>query len=817
MKKHRELVEKLLFEYFMISSRRENEIFSPVPHYIEKEKLQSLKEYGETLHGLVLKIIKGINDEHAYFKNYIDEFPYREKLFSMSHELTPIFWTRYDGFIKEDGRIFYSEFNYDKPCAQREILYTGKQKLEYNPNCEFEDKFKNSFYDIVKAYFSEHEKINVGILIDPCHYEEHNLAHLFKDMLDTEKISCIIVGPKNLYVKEEKVLAFESKIDIILRLYPTEFFYEIKDIEKILDLYDRGKVVIVNDPRVIIGQAKSIFAYLWELARSKTYMLTDEELQAVREAIPYTEMFSYKNKQDLLINKDKYVIKAVFGRYSEEVYIGLFYNSEEWEQIIEYVNGSSKLHIVQEFCSIRKDISYKYVSIDATAPFECYGNFGIYMIEGEFSGCCVRWNEDYLTSDDSTWITAIGTVDKPFAIKTWVEADRRKALWKKVYEEAMINYGFTGGYTGMWEYFSLDTVIMQKYMEEKIKHTANSIAGILKKTQALVIENSAIFLPILGIDMSLEKLIKSGYTDVLCAIGRMDFVIDEGGKLKLLEFNSETPAGLIEEIALGPIIKKKLNIDYKNPSEKLKDKIRKNIEKIISDYSKIKDIKTIGFLTSTYYEDWYTTSIVKEVVSDLPYDMVIGSIDDARVKDGHVYIYGKKLDAVYRYYPLDWFCSEEFKGFIDSFQYGTLSINPPHTIITQNKAIFVLIYELLNQGFFDEREKCIIEEYIPKTYFTADKLKEFDYCVKPLLGREGEGVRFKHEIDKAPEEGYIYQEKINVAHISSNYYNALGCEREIGYPIFGAFIVGDEYAGIYTRVGTQVTDRFAHYFPIYVK
>ena len=60
-------------------------------------------------------------------------------------------------------------------------------------------------------------------------------------------------------------------------------------------------------------------------------------------------------------------------------------------------------------------------------------------------------------------------------------------------------------------------------------------------------------------------------------LGRIDFAIDNNGDLKILEFNSETPAGLVEAIGVNSIIKEKLNIEYDNPNENLRKDIREVI------------------------------------------------------------------------------------------------------------------------------------------------------------------------------------------------------------------------------------------------
>lgn len=812
-----QLTEEMLFKYHMISSQRQNDVFSPIPYYLERKEFEKLKECAESLDSLVMKILLGINSEHSAFKNYMDDFPFKEEILSLKREMKPIFWTRYDGFLREGGGIFFSEFNYDKPCAQREILFSEASEAINNPNSGFKDKFITQFYNIIHENFPEKEAVNAAVLIDPCHYEEHHLAHLFIDLLQNDKVSVMPVGPDNFLVRDDEVFAFDRKVDVILRLFPTEFLYEVNDIEKILQLYEQNKVLLINDPRVIVCQAKSIFAYMWNLMEASPELLTAKEKYAISEAIPHTELLSKDMLPALVDNKDIYVIKSVFGRYSSEVYIGSLCTKEDWLEVLQYVMESPKLHVLQQFCKIKPDISYKSVGLGNYPPIESFGNFGIFMFRGSFAGVCIRWSEDYLTDDCTTWITPVGIAHKPFEIEKLVNDGRRRIKWKEIYEKAAFKYDFTGGYTGKWEAFSIEPLIMKENIIREVENASNSICKILRKVQKLIIDNSDIFFPLMSIDEGLTELLKQRYTEALCAIGRMDWVITQDGKLKLLEFNSETPAGIVEGTALGSLIKEELHIPYSDPCKDLAGRIKENLQKIIREYELIKEIKTIGFLTLTYYEDWYTTKAIHDLVKDLPYEFVIGNIYDAVIKEDEVYLYGKKLDCVYRYYPLDWFCQEEMSGFIDAFEKTCLSLNPPHTLITQNKALYVVIFELLDQGYFEEEEAHIIRKYMPRSSFSPHVFDGMDYCVKPMLGREGQGVKFKYEIDKLSENDCIYQEKLNLTYINADVHNTLGCDKAIKFPVIGAFIADDCFCGVYTRMGDMVTDRWAQYYPVYVK
>lgn len=809
------LTDKLLFDYYMIDSRRKDSIFSPAPFYLEKKIAQSMKGSAEILDILVQRIVANINASFSDFIDFIPDFNYKRDILNLKVPLSPVFWVRFDGFIREDGGIFFSEFNYDKPCAQREILASEYLYAENNINKGFKERFINSYKSIASQFFKEKRTFNTAILIDPCHLEESRLSYLYTELLEDSNFHFIAVGPKNLKVVNDELLAFgKEKIDIILRQFPTEHLDEVTDIETILKLYNKEKILILNDPRIIIGQCKNLFSFLWNLVSNNDDRLTNIEKEVIRKTIPYTVPFKKEYINEVIDNKDKYVLKPVYGRYSEDVFIGILYSREEWLEVINYVLEKGNSFILQEFCPIHKD-SVTAASKHRHIPKEAFGNFGVYLIDGKVKGFCTRWNESYLTCDESTWITPIGLAENPLKVVK-PNLQRRKEVWDGVTDRAMMESGFTGRYFRDKEYIGLDSLLIDKNKFLELKNASEALCHIFKKTQKLVIDNIDTFSPVLGIS-SLDNLAVQSYTDSLVFLGRMDWCLNSRGQWKLLEFNSETPAGLVESIGISKIIKEELNIKYENPNEDMEDLLKNQFHKIIKDYEKVKKINNIAILSSTYYEDWYNTSAIYNLVKSLPYNITMGNIFDVKVHDNKMYLYGEPIDAVFRYYPLDWFLKDGSEQILKALEFNTLSINPPHTIITQSKAFLALIFELKSQGFFSEEEANLIDKYITQTSFDVESLNTVDICLKPLLDREGNGVLLGCNVFEEPEYDFVFQEREDIRPLDYVSYCTTGEDKKLLYPIIGTYIAGDKFCGVYTRLGELITTNSCIYTPIFLK
>ncbi|MFL0266632.1 glutathionylspermidine synthase family protein [Candidatus Clostridium radicumherbarum] len=813
---YEKLSDKLLFDYYMIHSTRKDEVYCTIPFYLSKEEYRVFKNSSEILDKLVYRIMSNITTAFRDFQCFIPDFKYRDIILNLKRPLEDTFWVRYDSFLRANGGIFYSEFNYDKPCAQREILATGEMKANNNLNIEFRQRFKKAFKKLLKIKPSK-EHYNIALLSDPCHAEEAHIMLLLEKELKQSNVEFIRVGPKNLYLENKLVYAFERPIDIILRLFPTEFSYEINDFDKILEVFENGKVDIVNDPRAIIGQCKNLYTYLWQLVKAKDKRLSDEEREVIISTLPHTEPFHESKISYILENKDELVLKPVYGRYSIDVFIGSLHSAEDWKKNVQYVLESGKEFIIQEFCKIKPCDSYYTIDGNFAFPTKAFANIGCFIFESELSGCCMRWSGDYLTTDDHTWITPIGIKSDSVKINSaCVIGEERKKLWNKITERAMFEADFTGRYVKNFEYVGLDYITLEKGKYEELAEATSKIASIMDKTQTLLYNNIDYFADILGIE-NLKELLKYKLTEEFVFLARMDWAIDHSGNLKLLEINSETPAGLIESLYIDNIITEELNINKLSANKELRNKIIKQFIKIIKDYSKIRSIKIIGILSGTYYEDWYTANALYKTLKELPFEFVLGSIYDCTVSEsGKVLLFGKELDAVYRYYPLDWFELDGMKNIKEALK-NTLSINPTHTIISQSKAFFAVMYELLVQGFYSEEEIRLIKKYIPKTSLEAEKLGTYDYIVKPLLSREGNGVALACELKEVPDENHIYQERVHTLNVDYTVYDNISKTQDLLYPIFGAYVTGTEFAGIYTRLGKFVTENICIYTPVFIE
>ena len=841
MKNQNLFTEDVLFNNYMISSAYENFIHSQIPFFIDTNCYDKMVYYSESINKIALRVLNELNTNHKHLISYIDDFPFKDDILNLTCPITPMLWTRFDTFRNSNGEVYFAEFNYDKPCAQKEIALAGSFVFEKNINKDFKEGFVSCLVSICNDLCKE-SNINVGVLMDPCHYEEFHLATYIKDILKDTNINIYQVGPKNLSVENDYVYAFEEvKINVILKLFPAEYLYEIDNFKEILQVFNKGNVTILNDPRVVAIQAKTFFAYLWELTKSNSQLLSTREKEDIKACIPYTTIFNEddfygNNKQlnnicEVINNKDKYVIKSSLGRYSGEVYIGKLYTKEKWEAQVKLVLASEKIHIIQDIIDIKEEYTYRPGNDNMNLPVIGYANFGTYITKEKLIGICIRWSENFLTDDSSSWMCPLGVKDLPISIDS-TYTKPRKETWDKVVERSLFEYSFTGPYTNIHEFLSVDRFLITQKLFDEMNDASTKFCNLLKKTNILIKSNFSMFSELLCLPENLKEVILSSETDALCALGRIDFVLDNNCDLKILEFNSETPAGIVESIGITKIIKEELNLNYINPNDKLKNNIKSVFRKILNDIENNKNIvnaklndkpnvypiKNIAFVSTNFYEDLFNTSILHDILKEEGnYNLIIGNIYDLEVRDDKLYLYNTPTDAMYRYFPLDWIgYDEELQDIIKILNKGTSVINPTSTLIVQSKAYLAVIYELMGKGFYTNTEEDFIKKYIPYTCLVPDNKLSTDFVVKPYLSREGSGIAMSYGDIPEDISDVIFQERVNIMPLQVERHSILGSQKHMQFPVMGIYITNDTPAGIFTRIGDFITDSSAIFMPTFI-
>ncbi len=301
----------------------------------------------------------------------------------------------------------------------------------------------------------------------------------------------------------------------------------------------------------------------------------------------------------------------------------------------------------------------------------------------------------------------------------------------------------------------------------------------------------------MGIPASAGPAIRAAWNDEPPALyGRLDLAYD-GDSIKLLEYNADTPTGLVEAAVAQwywlkdfepgadqfNSIHEKLVAKWKDLKSYVTDPV------FFADGGSEEDRMTVGYLRDTAQQAGLHTQHIP--MHDIGWDAKRGRFVDLN---------DRAIQTLFKLYPWEWMLSEPFGenalGTLPPLsklqEYGprkdrrmwgsTLWIEPIWKMMWSNKALLAILWEL-NPG-----HELLLPAYL-------DGPREMgSYVRKPLLGREGggiavvkDGVAIEGSLGGSNSSGYVYQALASM--VQSDGKTA----------VFGSWLVDGEPAGMGIR------------------
>ena len=276
--------------------------------------------------------------------------------------------------------------------------------------------------------------------------------------------------------------------------------------------------------------------------------------------------------------------------------------------------------------------------------------------------------------------------------------------------------------------------------------------------------------------------------------GRFDLCYKQG-KIKMLEFNADTPTSLYE----AGIVQWFWLQDH----DKNKDQFNSIHEKLIAYWKYLKAYLHPGKLHFTCLkdtlEDLTNTEYMRDCAIQAGIDTKLIFIDDIGWDDEQMQftnLENEPITNLFKLYPWEWLAAESFGSNILTDKNNSFWIEPCWKMILSNKAILPILWQLYPEN-----------EYLLPAYFTDNGMK--DYVKKPILSREGANIELvKHygSVEKTAgeygQEGYIYQQLFELPEFDNN------------YPVIGSWIIGQEPAGMGIREASGlITNNQSRFVP----
>lgn len=364
----------------------------------------------------------------------------------------------------------------------------------------------------------------------------------------------------------------------------------------------------------------------------------------------------------------------------------------------------------------------------------------------------------------------------------------------------------------------------------ELAEATERLGAVMMRTTEIVRQAGVELFAELGLPEATWRAVRIAVSEQLpTVIGRFDFAwTDEG--LKMLEFNSDTPTGIVEAFHVNGHICKQYGMP--DPNEGMASHLREAFRKAEETYrhNGYPTDRVVFSALDWHEEDAGTTRylIRQSGISGARF----AALSDLRVYEDRLCLLAdgehEPIDLLYRLHALEKLAEDRDE---DGYPTGehVLSLmadrrlavlNPPSALIAQTKAMQALVWNLYEAGeFYTEEERETIRTYMLPTYMENRFEGRCPYVTKPILGREGGGVTLYEAdgtaLERDGEELYweqpmIYQQRVELPVVPIRHE---GGDLEARL-LWGSFWIGGRASAIVARAGGRITGNMAYYVPV---
>lgn len=297
---------------------------------------------------------------------------------------------------------------------------------------------------------------------------------------------------------------------------------------------------------------------------------------------------------------------------------------------------------------------------------------------------------------------------------------------------------------------------------------------------------------VFGLSNTAKELIESSWRRRHAPLyGRFDLLFESSERIKLYEYNADTPTALLEAAVAQWMWVEESPVPNHDQFNSIHDKLVERWGQAL------RSPGDTLYLFATKYalqEDWGNVSYMADVALQAGWNVCVDDIENIG-HDGDTFVdpNGVPIQYAFKLYPWEWMIEEPYGELVATAR--TQWFEPPWKMLLSNKAILPLLWER-NYGH---------PNLLP-AYF-----EEADGCVrKPLLGREGANISLSGQLMNGShyepyyEQGYVYQEFAPLPEFDGR------------YPVVGSWMIGNQPAGIGIREDrTLISGNGSHFVPHY--
>lgn len=382
------------------------------PFFYDKNTEKHFREDSKILMDIADKVTKLYLDDPTYRKEFnFDNLTEKLILHDPGYDI-PVPIARFDVFFDEKDDYKFCEFNTDGSSAMLEdyalfSIYKNLdiyKKLENKYEIMHVDLLNTLVDEILAIYEKTGKKAKPNVVIADIIDGENNEFDFFKELFEKRGLNCKIADIRDFKIKENESYVDGMKVDIVYRRLVTGDLQSVKDDAKnFIDGYFNDHFVTIGSFRSTLFYTKDIFRILRDEKTKKA--LNEKENAFVSKHIPYTKIFDYnKDVEEVIKNKDKYILKPKDGYASKGVFVGRDYNEEELKNKLDSIKNES--YIYQEYYDVNpakfavwEDEKFKLKDFSFVT--------GLFIYNKKFTGLYNRIGQDHIISSARDYYTVI--------------------------------------------------------------------------------------------------------------------------------------------------------------------------------------------------------------------------------------------------------------------------------------------------------------------------------------------------------------------------------------------------------------------------
>jgi glutathionylspermidine synthase len=214
------------------------------------------------------------------------------------------------------------------------------------------------------------------------------LVRLYRLWLEERGYAVVLGSPYNLTFRDGHTRLFDESIDVLMRHYKTDWWGERESVwlddpiedcrpleapaRAVLSGMAAGTLAVINPFGAVVPQNKRSFALMWE----QIHRFPPSAQAAIERYVPVTRRLEVMHREQLLAQREQWVLKSDYGAEGEEVIVGRAVGDAAWRQVLSRARP-------------RRWIAQQYFAAETDARGASI-NWGVFLVAGRAAGLYAR-------------------------------------------------------------------------------------------------------------------------------------------------------------------------------------------------------------------------------------------------------------------------------------------------------------------------------------------------------------------------------------------------------------------------------------------